>query len=687
MNAKLIAALAACMLGACATPNPTAVTGSAAPSAAARASGIDTSNFDDSVRVQDDLYGHFAGGWEKKTAIPADKAGYGVFIMLRDQTLAELHGIIDGLEASRAAGSDPDARKIRDLYASFMNEARLESLGLKPLDREFARIDAIRTKEEIPELIAHLNEIGVAAPYRPQIHQDARESSRYIVDLRQGGLGLPDRDYYLKDDDARLKGMRDKYREHVAKMLAMAGDSRGAVEAGHVLALETGLAKAQWTRVENRDPIKRYNKVALVKLPELAPGYDWKRYFVAANVDGKVTDVIVSQPSYMTGFARLLQDQPLEAWKSYFRWRVLDSFSPYLSKAFVDENFAFDGTVVRGIPENRPRWQRGVTLVEEAAGEALGKIYVERYFPPEKKARMDALVKNLLAAYRQSIDSLDWMGPETRRQAQAKLAAFSPKIGYPVKWRDYSKLAIDPSDLVGNVMRAEKFDYDRNLAKLGAPIDRGEWHMSPQTVNAYYNPELNEIVFPAAILQPPFFDAGADDAVNYGAIGAVIGHEISHGFDDSGSQYDGTGNLRDWWTKEDHAKFSAKTAALVAQYDAYEPVPGYHLNGKLTLGENIADNSGLAIAWKAYQISLGGKSAPVIDGFTGAQRFFIGWAQVWPEKRREQETIRLLKIDPHSPGRFRADGAAVNQRAFYDAFGVKPGDKMFLAPDKRVSIW
>jgi putative endopeptidase len=683
MNARLATALAACVLAACATPGST----STATGPGGLVSGVDASNIDSTVRAQDDLYGHFDGGWVKRSEIPADKASYGVFIKLRDDTLAQLHGIIDGLMADPSAASDPDARRIRDLYASFMDEARLESLGLAPLAGEFARIEAISSKEQVPELIAHLNEIGVSAPYRPQIHQDARDSTRYIVDLRQGGLGLPDRDYYLKDDDARLKGMRDKYRDHVAKMLAMAGDPAGAAQAGRILAIETDLARVQWTRVENRDPVKRYNKVALAKMPELAPGYDWKRYFVAANVDGKVTDVIVSQPSYMKGFAKLLDEEPLAAWKAYFRWRVLDSFSPYLSREYVDENFAFDGGVVRGIPENRPRWQRGVTLVDEAIGEGLGKLYVAQYFPPEKKARMDALVKNLLAAYRQSIESLDWMGPETKRQAQAKLAAFSPKIAYPVKWRDYSKLAIDPADLVGNVMRAEKFDYDRNLAKLGGPIDRGEWHMNPQTVNAYYNPELNEIVFPAAILQPPFFDAAADDAVNYGAIGAVIGHEISHGFDDSGSQYDGQGNLRDWWTKEDHKAFSAKTAALVAQYDAYEPVPGYHLNGKLTLGENIADNSGLAIAWKAYQISLNGRTPAEIDGFSGAQRFYVGWAQVWPEKRREQESIRLLKIDPHSPGRFRANGAAVNQSAFYDAFGVKPGDKMYLAPDKRVSIW
>jgi predicted metalloendopeptidase len=627
------------------------------------------------------------GGWLARNPIPADKARYGVFIKLRDETLTQLHDIVEGLEREPDAAKDADARKIRDLYASFMDQGRLDKLGLSPLAGELARIDAMRSKDEVAALVAHLNEIGISAPYGQSIHQDARDSTRYIVDLFQGGLGLPDRDYYLKDDDARLKDMRGKYRAHIEKMMGMAGDPASAATAERILALETGLARAQWTRVENRDPVKRYNPVEVAKLPELAPGYDWKRYLVAADVDGKVDRVIVSQPSYMKGFAKLLEDTPLAVWKSYFRWRLIDGYSAYLSKPFVDEHFAFDGTVVRGIPENRPRWQRALTAVEGSMGEALGKLYVARHFPPEKKARMDQLVKNLLAAYRQGIDGLDWMSPETKKEAQAKLATFEPHIGYPSRWRDYSKLEIVRGDLVGNLMRAERFDYLRNLAKLGKPVDREEWLMSPQTVNAYYYPPMNEIVFPAAILQPPFFDADADDALNYGAIGAVIGHEISHGFDDSGSQYDGVGNLRNWWTKADHEKFGARTAALVAQYEAYSPLPGYHLNGKLTLGENIADNSGLAIAWKAYQISLGGRPAPVIDGLTGAQRFFIGWSRVWPEKRREQEVLRMLKIDPHSPGRFRANGAAVNQEAFYEAFGVKEGDRMYLPPDRRVTIW
>ncbi len=667
-------AAASLLAAACAGPAP-------------RPSGIDTASFDPAVRVQDDLYEHVNGGWLARHPIPPDKARYGVFIELRDRTLAQLRGIVEGLRARPGAAADPDARKIRDLYASFMDEARVDRLGLAPLAGEFARIERVSAKDQIPALIAHLEEIGAGAPYGVRIHQDARHSTRYVVDLMQGGLGLPDRDYYLRDDDARLKAVREKYRSHIERMLRMAGEPASRAMSAEVLALETGLARAQWSRVENRDPVKRYNPVEEAKLGELAPGYDWKRYLVAADIEGKVDRVIVSQPSYLAGFAKLLDETPLAAWKAYFRWRVLERFAPYLSRPFVDEQFAFGGTVVRGIPENRPRWQRGIALVDGSIGEALGRLYVERYFPPEKKARIDALVGNLLAAYRESIGGLDWMGPRTKKEAQAKLAAFAPKIGYPAEWRDYSKLEIDPADLVGNVMRAERFEYRRNLAKLGKPVDRQEWHMRPQTVNAYYNPELNEVVFPAAILQPPFFDAAADDAVNYGGIGAVIGHEVSHGFDDWGSQYDGQGNLRDWWTKEDREKFNERTAALVAQYGAYSPLAGYHLNGKLTLGENIADNSGLAIAWKAYRISLGGKPAPVLDGLTGAQRFFIGWARVWPEKRRDEEKLRMLKIDPHSPGRFRADGAAVNQAAFYDAFGVKSGDRMYLPPERRVSLW
>ena len=686
MNPRILSALSAALVAACAASSTVPENGPVAAGTHA-APGIHPANFDAAVRPQDDLYRHVNGGYIARTPIPSDKSWYGTFIELRDRSLDQVHAIVEDLGRGSESAGDPDARKIRDLYASFMDEARVDALGLKPLAPELARIDALSSKDEIPALIAHLNEIGVNAPYNPEVHQDAHDSTHYIVDLAQGGLGLPDRDYYLKDDDARLKEMRGKYGEYVARMLTMAGDRAASADAADVVALETKLAHAQWTRVENRDPVKTYNPVPLAKLSQLTPGYDWKRYLVAADVDGKIDKVILSQPSYIEGFGRLVEQTPLPVWKSYFRWRLISSYAPYLSHPFVDERFQFVGHVLQGIPENEPRWKRGIHVLEGSMGFALGKLYVARYFPPERKARMDALVSNLIAAYRESFERLDWMSPQTKKEALAKLAVLTPKIGYPSKWRDYSRLAIDRGDLVGNVMRANAFEYQREIAKLGKPVDRTEWYMTPQTVNAYYNPEMNEVVFPAAILQPPFFDASADDAVNYGAIGAVIGHEVSHGFDDSGSQYDGQGNLRNWWTKADHERYAARTAKLVAQYDAYSPIAGYHLNGKLTLGENIADNAGLEIAWKAYQISLHGKPAPVVGGLTGPQRFYTAWAQVWAEEMRPEEQIRRIKIDPHSPGRFRCDGAASNQSAFYDAFGVKPGDGMYLAPERRVSIW
>jgi putative endopeptidase len=529
----------------------------------------------------------------------------------------------------------------------------------------------------------------VTAPYTPEVHQDAKDSTKYVFDLGQDGLGMPDRDYYLLPD-AKMAGARNQYARYVEKMLAMSGDKMAAKDARDVLAIETGLARIQWTKVENRDPVKTYNKFEFAKLAAIAPGFDWKSYLVDSGVDGKTDYVVVSQPSYITGFNKLLEKTPLPVWKTYFRWRLLNDFAPYLSQSFVDEHFSFYGTALRGIPENRPRWKRGIVLVESSIGEGLGKLYVAQYFPPESKARMDQLVRNLIAAYEADINTLDWMSPETRQKAQQKLSKLTTKIGYPRKWRDYSALQIARDDLVGNVIRAQIFDYNRNLNKLGKPIDRDEWGMTPQTVNAYYNPEMNEIVFPAAILQPPFFNPKADEAVNYGGIGAVIGHEISHGFDDQGSQYDGNGNLLGapgWFTREDLDKFKAKTRALVEQYSAYEPVPGYHVNGALTLGENIADNSGMAIAYKAYRLSLGGKQAPVIEGLSGDQRFYVGWAQVWRGKTRTDQLIVDIKTDPHSPMAIRGTVPEMNQESFYQAFGVKQGDKMYLPPDKRVVLW
>jgi predicted metalloendopeptidase len=475
-------------------------------------------------------------------------------------------------------------------------------------------------------------------------------------------------------------------------MLGLAGEpvAQAKADAHSIVRLETSLAKIQWTKVELRDPVKAYNKYEFVKLATLTPGYDWKTYLDAAGVTGKTDYVIVGQPSYLTGFDRVLKRTPLSVWRTYFRWRVLSYYAPYLDKALVAEHFEFYGKTLNGIAEQRVRWKRGISLVDGAMGEALGKLYVARYFPPAAKARMEQLVKNLLAAYREDIGTLDWMGPETKAKAELKLSKIAIKIGYPARWRDYSTLRIVKGDLIGNVMRADEFEYLRNVNKIGRPIDRDEWGMYPQTINAQYNPEQNDITFPAAILQPPFFDVDADDAVNYGAIGAVIGHEISHGFDDQGSQYDGDGNLLSapgWFTDEDLARFKAKAHALVAQYAVYAPVPGYPINGELTLGENIADNSGLAIAYKAYELSLGGKPSPVIDGFTGEQRLFLGWAQVWRTKIRDAAAIVYIKTDPHSPGQFRGLLPEMNLAPFDAAFDVKPGDKMYRSPEQRVTMW
>jgi putative endopeptidase len=691
MKRRFLATIGAGLLAAAGvsaqTPQIPAATATAAPRTALL-SGVDRQYLDDSVRPQDDFYHYVNGKWLASAQIPSDRGSYGPFEALQDRSLQELRGIAESLQGGVDA-ADPDQRKIADLYASFMDEAALERLGVRPLAAEFARVQALHDKRDIAALIAHFNRIGIDAPYTPYVHQDAKDSSRYVFDLGQDGLGLPDRDYYLQNS-AKLRQIRARYLRHIQAMLTLAGDAHAAVAARQIVALETALARVQWTRVDNRDPIKTYNKVEFVRLPDLAPGYDWGAYLAEAGVAGKTDYLIVSQPSYVTGFNRIVRATPLSTWKAYFRWHLLSGFAPYLSRAFVHENFAFHGTVLRGVEQNEARWKRGVKLLDGSIGEGLGRLYTAKYFPPESKARMEELVKNLLAAYQLDLQSLDWMSPETRQKAQAKLAKLTTKIGYPVKWRDYSALQIDRGDLVGNVLRAQTFEYNRNLNKLGQPIDRTEWEMTPQTVNAYYEPERNEIVFPAAILRPPFFDPKADDAVNYGAIGAVIGHEISHGFDDQGSQYDGDGNLLDppgWFTTADLGRFKERTRALVAQYAAYAPVPGYPINGELTLGENIADNSGLAIAYKAYRLSLAGTEAPVLDGFSGDQRFFIGWAQAWRGRTRENQAILWIKSDPHSPEQFRGLLPEMNLAPFYAAFDVQPGDKMYLPPEKRVTLW
>jgi len=653
-------------------------------------SGIAMEYLEPAVRPQDDFFRYLNGKWLKNVEIPADKPYLDPFIDLSELSMTQLRGIVEKAQAASADGrsaTDPDIRRIGDFYTSFMDEARLEQLGVTPLQGELDRIAALKDHAELPALLARLDRAGVRLPFDLDIRLDNKDATKYVAALGQSGLGLPERDYYLKADDKKLAGIKAKYQAHVEKVLAMGGHANAAAAAQAIIDFETALAGAQWTPVERRDPVKAYNKVALADLSGSAPGFDWRRWQDAIGLSGKTTYVIVGQPSYLKAFAAIATTTPLDTWKAYLAMRVLVSYSPYLSKAFVDENFAFFGKTVYGVDENEPRWKRGVGVIEGSQGEALGKLYVAQYFPAERKARVDAMVQNLLAVFRQSIDKLDWMSPATKKEAQLKLSKITRKIGYPDKWRDYSALVVKRDDLVGNVRRAREFEFDRELNKLGKPVDRQEWGMTPQTVNAYYEPETNEIVFPAAILQPPFFNADAEDAVNYGGIGSVISHEISHGFDDQGAQYDGDGNLRDWWTAEDSRKFKARARMLVDRYNAFEPLQGYHVNGELTLGENIADNSGLAIAYKAYHVSLAGKPAPVIDGLSGDQRLFMGFGQLWRQKMRDNTLVMILKSDPHSPGEARTNGTLPNHPAFYQAFGVKPGDKMYLAPKDRVSIW
>jgi putative endopeptidase len=645
-------------------------------------SGIQTADMNKAVRAQSDFFEYANGAWLRKVQIPQDRSRYGVDVMMAEQSLVQLRELIEGARNS----SDADARKVADLYDSFMDEARIEQQGVKPLQPELELIDAIKTADDIGPLIAQLDRLGVATPIGIFVAPDAKQSTQYALWFSQGGLGLPDRDYYLSDD-AKLLGFRTKYREHIAKMLTLLGDAHAGDEAARILALETAFAKIQWTRVANRDPQKTYNPRNLAQLKELAPSIDWNSYLAKGGVPDPLPTMIVSQPDYLKGLSGLIKSTPLPTWKEYFRYQLLSGSAPYLTRALVEEDFAFTQGVLRDTPKNQERWKRGCELVDQLIGEASGKLYVAKYFPPKAKARIDDLVANLLKAYAQSVDQLSWMSEATKVEARAKLRKINVKIGYPRRWRDYSKLVIAPTDLPGNVKRGVKFENDRKLAQLGGPIDRDEWQMTAPTVNAYYDPQLNEIVFPAGILQLPVFNPDAEGAFNYGATGATIGHEISHGFDDEGSQFDSDGNLRDWWTAEDHAKFKAKTDKLVAEYSRFEPVPGFHVNGELTLGENIADIAGIEIAYKAYIASLNGRAPPVIDGMSADQRFYIGYAQSWLSKTRDAALIELVKSNPHAPEKYRVNGVVVHMPSFYDAFSVKSGDKMYLRPEDRVTLW
>lgn len=648
-------------------------------------SGIDHQYFDQNVKGNDDFYQHVNGGWLKNTEIPADKSRWGTFDILHEESLKQLHDIVDELSKQQLVEGSSE-QKVASLYANFMDEKSIEALGIQPIQAEITNVDALKSKKDIAQLAAHFSRIGVTSPFDVGIDQDMKNSTEMVAMLGQSGLGLPDRDYYLKND-AKFKKIRSQYLKYIEKTLTLAGDKQAALHAQGILKLETQIAKIQWSNVQNRDVTKLYNIYKTQDLAKLSPKIDWQTYLEKQELSDKIKTIQVIQPSYFKGLSPIVDNTSLEVWKAYFKFHLVSDFSSLLSQAFVDNSFDFYSKQLREIKEQKPRWKRGVQLVEGTLGESLGQIYVKKYFSAEKKQRMEVLVQNLMKAYSQSIDKLDWMSPTTKVQAQKKLASFAVKIGYPNKWRDYSALEIKNNDLIGNVIRSREFEHQYALNKLGKPVDRDEWGMTPQTINAYYNASLNEIVFPAAILQPPFFDMDADDAVNYGAIGAIIGHEISHGFDDQGSQFDELGNMKNWWTAEDHRKFKEKTNTLVAQYNAYEPIKGYHVNGELTLGENIADNSGLAIAYKAYQLSLNGKAAPVLDNLTGEQRFYIGWAQAWRSKITDAMQVEFLKRDPHSPDKVRGNATLLNQAPFYDAFHIQQGDKMYLPANKRVTIW
>ncbi|WP_339936224.1 M13 family metallopeptidase [Undibacterium luofuense] len=683
----LLSTLSAALLTLWAPALQAQTTTSASQTIATTVSGVVRDQMDATVRPQDDFYRHAQGGWLKATEIPADRSDWGGFIQARELVQQQLKAIVEkaATDASSAKGSN--AQKIGDLYNSFMNTGKLAELGLQPLQADLKAIAGLKDKKQLAALFAHMQQAGVRTPFAAAVEQDARQSSAYLLVLSQAGLGLPNRDYYLKQDDARMTQARAAYLQYVQTLLSQSGDKAAEQHAAQVLELETAIAKAQWSNVENRDPVKVYNKLSINELQKLTPSIQWQTWLKAQHAGVAIKEVQVMQPSYLQGLQQIIGQFSTEVWQAYLTTQLLDAYAPYLTDAYTDAHFAFRGKVLSGIEKNRSREKRGVELTDQMLGEAVGKLYVENHFPAERKARVRKMVDYFLKAFDQSIDTLDWMSEETKKQAKIKLSKISVKVGYPDQWRDYSSLQITADDLIGNIRRIRAADHAREIAHLGKPVDRSVWHMTPQTVNAYYSPEMNEIVFPAARLQAPLVNPQADDAFNYGALGISIGHEISHAFDDSGSQYDGDGNLRNWWTEQDRQKFEQRTGILVEQYNKYSPVAGYFLNGKLTLGENIADNAGLVMAIKAYHLSLEGKPAPVIDGYSAEQRLFFGLAQARRFKARESRAIMLVKTDPHSPGEFRVNGSLRNTPEFYSAFDVKPGDNMYLPPEQRVKLW
>lgn len=647
-------------------------------------SGLILKNMDTTVAPGNNFTAYVNGTWMKNTKIPSDKASYGVGAMVNDKAQEDVKEIIENAAKGNPADGS-DEQKIGDFYESYMNTKVRDSIGLSPLNAEFKKIDAIASGKDLASYFAYANKIGYMVPFNLSVVEDLKDPRKYMLYTWQGGLGLPDREYYsLKD--AKSADIRAKYVAHIEKMLTLAGIPDAKTKSAQIMALETLIASKQMKKEETRNMAGLYNSFPIKNLSTLTPDFDWNTLLTEAGVKNHDT-LIISQVAYTKDLNAILKNMPLDTWKNYLKWGAVTSSATSLNTALDQENFNFYAKILYGVKEQKPQWRRAVDVVNGNLGEVVGKLYVEKHFPPAAKERMLKLVGNLLKAYETSIKELDWMGAETKKQALEKISKFTPKIGYPDKWRDYSKLKIEKNDLFGNEKRSTEFEYNRTFNKLGKPVDRTEWGMTPQTVNAYYNPSMNEIVFPAAILQPPFFDMTADDAVNYGGIGAVIGHEIGHGFDDQGSTFDGTGAMRNWWTAKDQSEFKKRTSALKAQYSGFKVFSDLNVNGDFTLGENIGDLGGLSIALKAYNTSLNGKPAPVMDGFTGEQRVFLGWAQVWLNKSRDEALRNQVGTDPHSPAKFRVNGVVRNIPEFYTAFNVKPTDSLYLAPEKRVKIW
>ena len=660
--------------------NPTNI-----PESAGKISGIDKSLFSSSVQPGDNFYLYANEKWLSETEIPADKSNYGIFTLLADEADEQVRRLIERAAESEAKHGTA-SQKVGDLYRSVLNTEKRNQVGIDPLKELLAMVDGIQSHEDAAVTMGTLSQSGIYGPIAAYVSVDARQSDQYTVYVTQSGLTLPDREYYLDDENDRFVALRSELKQYVSDMLSFVGQTNPGAAASQIFKLETEIAKNHWSKTENRDPVKTYNQVEAKQLVTQMAGFPWTAFAEASGV-GTQASFVVRQPSFIEAFGKLFAATDIEVLKLYLKFHLIDRYASSLSEEIEKRSFDFHSTAVRGVDQQRPMWKRGVAITGGALGELVGQLYVAEQFQPEAKSRMKELVQNLERAFAARIETRDWMGENTKKEALKKLSMFTTKIGYPDKWKDYENLSIDSDILATNMIAAARFETQRELNKLGGPIDRTEWHMTPQTVNAYYNPTMNEIVFPAAILQPPFFNMLADDAVNYGGIGAVIGHELSHGFDDKGSKFDGQGNLRMWWTEKDRQEFERRAKGLVEQYGKYEPIDGNFVNGELTLGENIGDLGGLSVAYEAYRLSLGGKEAPVIDGLTGDQRFFLGWAQIWRRLYRDRELLDRLITDPHSPSEYRANGIVRNLDAWYEAFGITEESDLYLKPENRVRIW